>query len=135
MTSVSVALLAQALSSRLAPRTHIPLGRLSYLPINVPAKVDMHYIFIPLLYENLTGLKDTGRDVRHFKFSPAAPAAGEADDRPPPAPGPIRVRPGSRSLPHLFLLPPTIIPDFHPRSFSLYSIPDADNPYLNLVGP
>ena len=51
VTGVSVALLAQALSSHLAPRTHIPLGRLSSLPINVPAKENMHYPFILTLYE------------------------------------------------------------------------------------
>ena len=84
-------------------------------------------------------LGETSNGDRDFKFSPAVPAAGEADDRPPPARGPIRVRPRSRSLPHLFLLPPTIISDFPPRSFILYSIPDADNLYLhlylNLTGP
>ena len=63
VTGVSVALLVQALSSRLAPRTHIPLGGLSSLLINVPAKEGLNYILISSLYESWTGPKGIGRDV------------------------------------------------------------------------
>ena len=63
VTGVSVALLVQALSSRLARRTHIPLGGLSSLLINVPAKEDLNYILISSLYESWTGPKGVGRDV------------------------------------------------------------------------